>query len=120
MVKQFRSMTYPYVLWISVMIVVPMLLIASFHFHKEVETESFGCMECVKHMHHDAHLTSGQTGLHDCVLCQFLSFTYLFATAATLLLWPRHSVSLRHTEPSALCRCAVWHPTGRAPPMLFF
>ncbi len=32
MVKQFRSMTYPYVLWISVMIVVPMLLIVLYAF----------------------------------------------------------------------------------------
>jgi len=31
-VKQFRSMTYPYVLWISVMIVVPMLLIVLYAF----------------------------------------------------------------------------------------
>ncbi|MBQ1619932.1 MAG: ABC transporter permease [Oscillospiraceae bacterium] len=30
--KQFRSMTYPYVLWISVMIVVPMLLIVLYAF----------------------------------------------------------------------------------------
>ena len=32
MVKQFRSMTYPYVAWISVMIVVPMLLIVLYAF----------------------------------------------------------------------------------------
>ena len=32
MVKQFRSMTYPYVLWITVMIVVPMLLIVLYAF----------------------------------------------------------------------------------------
>jgi len=31
-VKQFRSMTYPYVVWISVMIVVPMLLIVLYAF----------------------------------------------------------------------------------------
>ena len=32
MVKQFRSMTYPYVAWISVIIVVPMLLIVLYAF----------------------------------------------------------------------------------------
>ena len=32
MVKQFRSMTYPYVAWISVMIVLPMLLIVLYAF----------------------------------------------------------------------------------------
>ncbi len=32
MVKQFRSMTYPYVAWISVLIVVPMLLIIAYAF----------------------------------------------------------------------------------------
>ena len=30
--KQFRSMTYPYVAWISVMIVLPMLLIVLYAF----------------------------------------------------------------------------------------
>ena len=30
--KHFRSMTYPYVAWISVMIVVPMLLIVLYAF----------------------------------------------------------------------------------------
>ena len=32
MVKQFRSMTYPYVAWISVMIALPMLLIVLYAF----------------------------------------------------------------------------------------
>ena len=33
--KQFRKMTYPYVIWISIMIVVPMLLILLYAFTKE-------------------------------------------------------------------------------------
>ena len=33
--KQFRKMTYPYVIWISVMVVVPMLLIMFYAFTKQ-------------------------------------------------------------------------------------
>ena len=33
--KQFRKMTYPYVIWISIMIVVPMLLILLYAFTKD-------------------------------------------------------------------------------------
>lgn len=57
----------------------PMLLLSSFHVHPEAHLEEDECQECVHHVPHAGHFTSGTTCGFDCVLCQFLTLPFLLA-----------------------------------------
>ena len=62
-----------------------MLLFSSLHVHKNsTAAAEKECVDCVHHSCH-GHLTQMATWAHDCVLCQFLSLTFV-ATAAVFLL----------------------------------
>ena len=64
---------------------VPMLLLSSIHVHEESAVVSTtGCVDCVHHNCH-GHMTSMDQWTHDCVLCQFLTLTFV-ATAAICLI----------------------------------
>ena len=60
-----------------------MLLISSLHIH---ETPEYGeaCVECVHHQCH-GHLSQLSDGLHQCVLCQILTLTYIATAVGPLL-----------------------------------
>jgi len=61
-----------------------MLVISSLHVHEDgavaAETE---CADCVHHSCH-GHLTQMATWTHDCLLCQFLTLTFVATAAVTL------------------------------------
>lgn len=56
-----------------------MLLAITFHHHSEAEgaNATYYCYDCAHHIHHDGHLTSGQSFMHECVLCCLQSLPYL-------------------------------------------
>ena len=67
--------------WVLLLVYLPMLLAATFHFHSEAEADEVSyCYDCAHHLHHDGHLDAGQTSGHDCVLCQFLTLPYVVST----------------------------------------
>ena len=61
-----------------------MLLLASVHRH-EAEASSALCEECVHHLPHGGHLQASPTGVDNCVLCQFLSLSYVASLAVGLV-----------------------------------
>ena len=66
----------------------PMLLLSSLHVHPEAHLEDGDCKECVHHVPHAGHFTSGTSCSFDCVLCQFLSLPFLMAPLAnTVVAW---------------------------------
>ena len=84
-------LTYPYLCSMKIMtrryvasavllaVFLPMLLLSSFHVHPEAHLEEDECQECVHHVPHAGHFTSGTTCGFDCVLCQFLTLPFLLA-----------------------------------------
>ena len=64
--------------WMLLAVFVPMLLLSSVHVHETGETIETECADCVHHNCH-GHLTAMATWAHDCVLCQFLTFSMLAA-----------------------------------------
>ena len=72
--------------WWLLAVFVPMLLFSSLHIHEDggaaAGTE---CADCVHHNCH-GHLTQMATWTHDCVLCQFLTLTFVATAAVTLLI----------------------------------
>ena len=62
-----------------------MLLCSSLHVHEESTTAAVTeCADCVHHNCH-GHLTQTATWMHDCVLCQFLTLTYVASAAVSIL-----------------------------------
>lgn len=70
--------------WVLLAVYLPMLILSSLHVHDTVEYGETTCAECVHHQCH-GHLSQLSDGMHQCVLCQFLTLSYV-ATASGLLL----------------------------------
>ena len=71
--------------WLLLAVFVPMLVFSSLHIHEDgvAETET-ACADCVNHSCH-GHLTQMATWTHDCVLCQFLTLTFVTTAAVALI-----------------------------------
>ncbi len=74
-------------LWVGRFLLMVYLLILSasvFHMH-EHGGEDFLCRDCISHVKHSDHITKGGVSLGDCVLCSFLSSSYLAAEVLALV-----------------------------------
>ncbi|MBO4663526.1 MAG: hypothetical protein J5663_03825 [Bacteroidaceae bacterium] len=72
--------------WMLLAVFVPMLLISSLHIHEESETAEEACAECVHH-HCYGHLSQLTTTMHQCILCQFLTLSFVASSAITLVVY---------------------------------
>ena len=71
-----------------------MLVFSSLHVHENGAAAAVtGCADCIHYNCH-GHLTQMTTWTHDCVLCQFLTLTFV-TTAAVILLIITKVVSSR-------------------------
>lgn len=71
-------------LWIARFLLVVYLSILSasvFHVHGG---ETIVCHNCVNHVQHSGHITIADVSLDDCILCYFLSTSYLAAVVIVL------------------------------------
>ena len=103
--------------WLLLAVFVPMLLLSSLHIHQQVTGEG-ECYECANHLHHSGHISLQTASFRDCVLCQFVTLTYVsavavvFVVAATL-----HAVQFFF--PSVQCLSASHRSrVPRAPPVV--
>ena len=64
--------------WALLLVFVPMLLISSLHVHHEEQIAKHDCKECVSH-NCAGHLLPQGDSMHTCVLCQFLTMSFLTA-----------------------------------------
>ena len=72
--------------WLLLAVFVPMLLLSSLHVHESgVGTAETECTDCVHNSCH-GHLTQMASWTHDCVLCQFLSLTFVAFGVACLII----------------------------------
>lgn len=68
--------------WMLLAVFVPMLVLSSLHVHERHDATDKECAECVAH-HCHGHIGQADTSFDACVLCQFLSLT--FVAAATMV-----------------------------------
>ena len=98
----------------------PMLLLSVLHVHDGVYADGDSCMECVNHLPHAGHLSINANHHDDCVLCQFMSLSFVEAVTAVLTPAPAHHdvvFTLRHQQLlAAVGRISV----PRAPPVICF
>lgn len=96
---------------------VPMLLMSALHVHGGSGAWQDACSECVDH-HCGGHLGQYAGGaIHDCVLCQFLTLTFVPAVVVAVFIYDK--VVLLHRDRRA--GCLVLRSQGvislRAPPV---
>lgn len=98
---------------------VSMLFSSCLHIHSDHFLAANECEQCVHHQPHSGHLTAGDGLQHVCLLCQFLSLTYVAATVVALLIY--NKVFTRHYDaPLSRIGQAQWGILGlRAPPFSF-
>ena len=66
--------------WVLLAVIVPIYLIASLHVHDSMQRDGGDvCQECVQH-HCSGHLVQFSGPTLTCVLCQFLSLTFVAAS----------------------------------------
>ena len=65
-------------------IFVSTIVLSALHRHESVSTVAVDCTECAHHVHH-YHLAIATTGIHDCLLCQFITLNYIAGTAVALV-----------------------------------
>ena len=102
--------------WILLAVFVPMLVLSSVHIHDSHISAETTCTECVAH-HSHSHFGQSETTLDACVLCQFLSLS--FVATAVVMATPIFNV---FSNQHFLLPCAVhvvsWgHIAKRGPPM---
>jgi len=74
--------------WVLLAVFLPTLLLSSLHVHHESEAEEISCTACVQH-HCHGHLSQLSDSMHHCVLCQFLTLTFVAgATDAVIFFFP--------------------------------
>lgn len=74
--------------WLLLSVFVPMMAIASLHIHPNYNEEaSTICLSCIHHQAHAGHLIKATGHLHDCVLCQLLTYSFLVSTPLLLHLF---------------------------------
>ena len=79
--------------FVMLAVFLPILLLSSIHVHESAESAEVTCVDCL-HNHCGGHLTQTTVHMDDCVLCQFLTLTFV-ATAAVSLIYINKVVSSR-------------------------
>ena len=92
--------------WLLLSVYLPMLLLSSLHIHDSGVEREATCHECVQHQCH-GHLSQFSGDLHQCVLCQILTLTYVATAAgAMLFLLPKRLVGYaRFSQATCLRSC---------------
>ena len=96
-----------------------MLLLSVAHIHPEAYLAVDACDQCVHHLPHAGHLTAGSGAAHDCLLCQFLSISYVAVAVATVVFFTDFR-KIHFAAPQTAVLLAARGRVGlRAPPSLF-
>ena len=102
--------------WVLLAVYLPMLLVSSLHIHGEAEAHETACAECVQHQCH-GHLSQLSDGMHQCVLCQILTLTYVVSAAGVLLCYqPQRKVTYARQRQTP-CLTYTGFISLRAPPV---
>lgn len=103
--------------WLLLSVFVPMMAMSALHVHEDSSSFDTECSACVHHQAHAGHLSAGVGHVHDCVLCQLMSTTFLVASFTLLaILTTQHHVRFAALSDELPCSTTQVH-ASRAPPM---
>lgn len=95
------------------------MLLSALHRHEAVGSVAVGCEACAHHVHHAGHLTAGADSHEACLLCQFLSLSYVMAAVIITLLPICFTIVVRSRELLFFSSYGGNHQSSRAPPLTF-
>ncbi|MBO5580839.1 MAG: hypothetical protein J5952_10555 [Prevotella sp.] len=99
------------------LVFLPVLMFSSLHIHEYAAAEG-ECYECANHLHHSGHISLQTASFHDCVLCQFVTLTFVAAVAVVLLMAVQ-APAVVIVSPTAYCPSALRRQNSpRAPPVI--
>jgi len=101
--------------WVLLAVFLPMLIVSSLHTHQTSQAVDEVCAGCVKHQCH-GHLSQIDTTIHQCVLCHFLTLTFVSAAVAVVVCYrpKRFGFLAQRRQTVRLACCGVI--SLRAPP----
>ena len=103
--------------WVLVAVFLPMLILSSVHVHKPNSIIVEECNECVHH-HCHGHLGVPTTTIHACVLCQFLTLSFITTGFLTVVYYKKVNKTLFVQLQSEIHPEACGIPQLRAPPFV--
>jgi hypothetical protein len=101
--------------WVLLAVYLPMLIFSSLHVHQDTECGDTVCDECVQHQCH-GHLSPLSDGLHQCVLCQILTLSYIAVGTGTLLCYQHKSKAFYVLQRQTYSQASAGFICLRAPP----
>ncbi len=101
--------------WILLAVFLPMLILSALHIHQAPSAEEDSCTACTKH-HCHGHLAPQTASFHQCVLCQFLSLTFVTAAISVVVCFhPKSKINFaQYCQATRLTYCGLI--SLRAPP----
>ncbi len=96
-------------------IFLPMLMLSSVHVHKTTIAPDTECAQCVHHQCH-GHLTQQWGGSHPCLLCQFLTLSFVVTTAIVVTYYNNSNKKLYSHHQHKVYVDVMGLPALRAPP----
>ncbi len=101
--------------WILLAVFLPMLILSSVHIHHNAPASEELCSHCVQH-HCNGHLGQLTTSTHSCVICQFLTLSFVAAVATAAVFYkPTYHLPSVHRH-HAVCYGVCGVISLRAPP----
>ena len=101
--------------WVLLAVFVPMLLLSSVHIHETGKSIGHECSECVQH-HCHGHLGELTSTTHACVLCQFLTLSFVATAVIAFVLFNKVNNIHFAKRQDSICLDTYGIPTLRAPP----
>ena len=105
--------------WLLLAVFVPMLLLSSLHVHEGVADYSVECVDCASHTPHAGHFSGSVLHVDTCVLCQFLTFSYLTLSVVAVLSCQHLITFIRVSSVRLLSYEGSGYRSTRAPPFTF-
>ena len=102
--------------WLLLSVFVPMIALSALHVHEVGCDDTTVCSACINHQAHAGHLTAGIDNIHDCVLCQFLSLSFVAATTVLTVMLSINRRSLVTERESLFASASNTLHGTRAPP----
>lgn len=104
--------------WLLLLVYVPMMVAISLHVHVDYgNSEEAECVQCANHIHHDGHIDAYSDNVHDCILCQLASLSYVAPSvvAVAVAVCAIHVVYAENGTNLCLGVCDI--KSTRAPPL---
>lgn len=103
--------------WLLLAVFLPMLVLSSVHIHESGSLLEDECHECVHH-HCHGHLGELTTTIHACVLCQFLTLSFITTGFLAVVLYKKVYKTHFAQQQSNIHPEVCGIPLLRAPPFV--